>query len=346
MEGLSECKALESNIKRIRVKVIVKKVKDYLKTYSSAGMDISWQETQYLLKARQKIENLNEVRVKELRSDNGTDVAERRNRTLIEAARTMLNSVKLPKQFWGEAVNTACYTQNRSIIVKRHGKTSYDVFRGRSPDISYFHVFGCPVHIHNHMDHLGKFDEKADDGFFLSYSPVAKAFRVFNIRRQEMEEAMMNSLNQGVKLLSALAILNPPEFTEADDHPALNEPDQIESADHFEPIEPQNNVIIKTISDIQPSPIISPSADVILQTHVPQDRWSREKHIELVNIIGEPLTAPAGKSIEDLQKVWEGGRIDELTKGKDDKGKGDKIKVIRVVAESLTRMHDNLCPRG
>ncbi|GKC93991.1 retrovirus-related pol polyprotein from transposon TNT 1-94, partial [Tanacetum coccineum] len=91
----------------------------------------------------------------------------------------MLNSAKLPKQFWGEAVNMACYTQNRSIIRKRHGKTAYDVFRGRSPDISYFHVFGCPVHIHNHIDHLGKFDEKVNDGFFLGYSPVAKAFRQY-----------------------------------------------------------------------------------------------------------------------------------------------------------------------
>ncbi|GJW58665.1 retrovirus-related pol polyprotein from transposon TNT 1-94 [Tanacetum coccineum] len=77
---------------------------------------------------------------------NGVD--ERRNKTLIEAARTMLNSANLPKQFWGEAVNTACYTQNRSIIIKRHGKTSYDVFRGRSPDIISLHVFGCPMHIH------------------------------------------------------------------------------------------------------------------------------------------------------------------------------------------------------
>ncbi|GKF52911.1 retrovirus-related pol polyprotein from transposon TNT 1-94, partial [Tanacetum coccineum] len=151
------------------------------------------------------MENLNEVRVKELRSDNETEfrihkleefcdekgishnfsspcnpeqngVAERRIRTLIKAARTMLNNVKLPKQFWGEAVNTACYTQNISIIVKRHGKTAYDVFRGRSPDISYFHVFGCPVYIYNHRDYLEKFDEKADDGFFLGYSPMSKAF--------------------------------------------------------------------------------------------------------------------------------------------------------------------------
>ncbi|GKD25485.1 retrovirus-related pol polyprotein from transposon TNT 1-94 [Tanacetum coccineum] len=139
------------------------------------------------------IENLNEVKVKELRSDNGTEfrnhrleelcdekgisqnfsapstaekngVAERRNKTLIEASRTMLNSANLPKQFWREAVNTACYTKNKSIIIKRHGKTTYDV------------------------DHLGKFDAKADDRFFLGYSPVAKAFRVFNIRRQEMKE--------------------------------------------------------------------------------------------------------------------------------------------------------------
>ncbi|GKC14168.1 retrovirus-related pol polyprotein from transposon TNT 1-94 [Tanacetum coccineum] len=108
--------------------------------------------------------------------------------TLIKATETMLNSVKLPKQFGGEAVNTACYTQNRSIIVKRHVKKASDMFRGRSPDISYFYVFGCLTHIHNHRDHLGKFDEKADDRFFLGYSPVAKAYRVFNIRRQEMEE--------------------------------------------------------------------------------------------------------------------------------------------------------------
>ncbi|GKE19328.1 retrovirus-related pol polyprotein from transposon TNT 1-94, partial [Tanacetum coccineum] len=87
-----------------------------------------------------------------------------------------------------ETVNSACYTQNRSITVKRHGKTAYDVFKGRSPNISYFYVFGCPVHIHNHRDHLGKFDGKTDDGLFLGYFLVAKEFRVFNIRRQEMEE--------------------------------------------------------------------------------------------------------------------------------------------------------------
>ncbi|GKB15620.1 retrovirus-related pol polyprotein from transposon TNT 1-94 [Tanacetum coccineum] len=82
------------------------------------------------------------------------------------------------------------------IIVKRHEKITYDVSKGRSPDISYFHVFGCPVFIHNYRHHLGKFDEKTDDGFFLGYFPVAKAFRVFNIKRQEMEETYHVTFNE------------------------------------------------------------------------------------------------------------------------------------------------------
>ncbi|GJV12694.1 retrovirus-related pol polyprotein from transposon TNT 1-94 [Tanacetum coccineum] len=135
-------------------------------------------KTCFFAKALPKIENLNEVKVKDLRSDNGTD---------------------------------------------------------------YFYVFGCPVHIHNHRDHLGKFDEKADDRFFLGYSLVAKAFR-------------------------------------ADDHPTLNELDQPELANHRESAKTQDNVIIDPIN-----------------------KWLREKHIKLVNIIGEPLAGITTRSrVRDL----------------------------------------------
>nr|GEW03035.1 copia protein [Tanacetum cinerariifolium] len=120
------------------------------------------------------------------REQNG--VVERKNKTLIEAARTMLIGLMLSMHFWTEAVKIACYTQNRSIIIKRHDKTPYEIFRERIPDIGYFHVFGYPVFIHNHKDHLGKFDAKADDGYFLGYSSVSKAFRVYNTRRQQIEE--------------------------------------------------------------------------------------------------------------------------------------------------------------
>ncbi|GJX08080.1 retrovirus-related pol polyprotein from transposon TNT 1-94 [Tanacetum coccineum] len=104
-------------------------------------------------------------------------IAERKNRNLIEAARTMLNGSVLSKHFWTKAVRIACYTQNRSIIVKIHDRTPYEIFRERILDISYFHVFGCLVFIHNHKDYLGKFDAKADDGYFLGYSFNSKAFR-------------------------------------------------------------------------------------------------------------------------------------------------------------------------
>ncbi|GJZ67748.1 retrovirus-related pol polyprotein from transposon TNT 1-94 [Tanacetum coccineum] len=138
-----------------------------------------------------KMENLNEVRVKELRIDNRTEFRNHKLEEFCDEKGISHLPAPLNKMFWGEAVNSACYIQNRYIIVKRHGKTSYEVFRGRSPHISYFHMFGCHVHIHNHRYHLGKFDAKADDGFFLGYSLVAKPIWVFNIRRQEMEETFV-----------------------------------------------------------------------------------------------------------------------------------------------------------
>ncbi|GJR97605.1 retrovirus-related pol polyprotein from transposon TNT 1-94 [Tanacetum coccineum] len=136
------------------------------------------------------VENKNDVKVKQIRTDNGTEfrnhelesfcdenfsspytheqncVAERRNKTLIEAARTMLNGSVLSKHFWTEAVRIAYYTRNRSII-----------------------------------DHLGKFDAKADNGYFLGYSFVSKAFRVFNTRRQQVEETYHVAFDESMEAI-------------------------------------------------------------------------------------------------------------------------------------------------
>ncbi|GJR93648.1 putative ribonuclease H-like domain-containing protein [Tanacetum coccineum] len=163
------------------------------------------------------IENQSDHKVKTIRSDNGTEfknrimnefcemkgirrefsvartpqqngVAERKNRTLIEAARTMLADSKLPTTFWAEAVNTACYVQNRVLVIKPHNKTPYELFLGRKPALNFMRPFGCPVTILNTLDHLGKFDGKSDDGFFVGYSINSKAFRVFNTRTRFVEE--------------------------------------------------------------------------------------------------------------------------------------------------------------
>ncbi|GJX37844.1 putative ribonuclease H-like domain-containing protein [Tanacetum coccineum] len=114
-------------------------------------------------------------------------VAKRKNRTLIEAARTMLADSLLPTTFWAEAVSTACYVQNRVLVTKPHNKTPYELLHGRPPSISFMRPFGCPVTILNTLDPLGKFDGKADEGFFVGYSINSKAFRVFNIRTEIKE---------------------------------------------------------------------------------------------------------------------------------------------------------------
>ncbi|GJZ29491.1 putative ribonuclease H-like domain-containing protein [Tanacetum coccineum] len=122
------------------------------------------------------------------RTSQQNGVAERRNRTLIEADRTMLADFKLPTTFWAETVNTACYVQNRVLVVKPHNKIPCELFNGRIPTLSFMRPFGCPVTILNTIDHLGKFNGKADEGFFVGYSVKSKTFRVFNSKTRIVEE--------------------------------------------------------------------------------------------------------------------------------------------------------------
>ncbi|KAJ9539297.1 hypothetical protein OSB04_032030 [Centaurea solstitialis] len=167
----SPCSACEKG-KQTRASFKSKQV-FFLRSKSDASQEI----INFIL----QMEKYNQITVRSLRSDHDTEfknnvlddflvskgisqnfssvrtpqqngVAERRNRTLIEAARSMLIEARLPLQFWAEAVNTACYTQNR--------------------------------------DNLGKFDAKADDGFLVGYSTVSKAYRIFNKCRQTLEETI------------------------------------------------------------------------------------------------------------------------------------------------------------
>nr|GEU71474.1 putative ribonuclease H-like domain-containing protein [Tanacetum cinerariifolium] len=131
------------------------------------------------------IKNELSLKAKIIRSDNGTKfknqdlnqfcgmkgikrefsvqngIAERKNRTLIEAARTMLADSLLPIPFWAEAVNTACYVQNKALVTKPHNKTSYELLLGRTPSIGFMRPFGCPVTIFNTLDPL---DPQNTDG--------------------------------------------------------------------------------------------------------------------------------------------------------------------------------------
>ncbi|GJV24443.1 integrase, catalytic region, zinc finger, CCHC-type containing protein [Tanacetum coccineum] len=122
--------------------------------------------------------------------DQQNGVVERRNHTLVEAARTMLIFSRLPEFLWAKAVATACFTQNRSIINTRHNKTPYKLLRGRKPNVEYFHVFGSLCYPTNDHDDLGKMKPKADIGVFIGYSKTSRGFRIYNHRTKRIMETI------------------------------------------------------------------------------------------------------------------------------------------------------------
>jgi transposase InsO family protein len=149
------------------------------------------------------------LRIKKIRSDNGTDfknsqievfleeegikhefsssytpqqngVVERKNRTLLDMARTMLDEYKTPDQFWAEAINTVCYSINRLYLHRILKKTSYELLIGKKHNVSYFRVFGSICSIFIKRCRNSKFAPKAVEGFLLGYDSNTWAYKVFS----------------------------------------------------------------------------------------------------------------------------------------------------------------------
>nr|GEW20480.1 retrovirus-related Pol polyprotein from transposon TNT 1-94 [Tanacetum cinerariifolium] len=129
-------------------------------------------------------------------------VFERHNRTLVEAARTMLIFSRLPKFIWAEAVATACFTQNRSIIHTRYNKTPYELLPGRKPNVEYFHVFGSLCYPTNDRDFLGKMKPKAYIGVFIAHNssdpaPTCQTMASVQISSDPAPECQAMALEHG-----------------------------------------------------------------------------------------------------------------------------------------------------
>nr|GEU63359.1 retrovirus-related Pol polyprotein from transposon TNT 1-94 [Tanacetum cinerariifolium] len=137
---------------------------------------------------------------------------ERRNRTLVEAARTMLIFSLAPLFLWAEAIATACFTQNRSIIHRRFNKTPYELINGRKSDISFLHVFRALCYPKNDREDLGKLGAKGDIGFFIGYSADSCAYR-FKPRLQSMTSGQISS---GLDLTYALSTITTQQPTEGE----------------------------------------------------------------------------------------------------------------------------------
>ncbi|GKA07135.1 putative ribonuclease H-like domain-containing protein [Tanacetum coccineum] len=151
------------------------------------------------------IENLVDLKVKfsVARTPQQNEVTERMNMTLIKAAKTMLADSKISTTFWAEVVNTACYVQNRVLVVKPHNKTPYKLFHGRTPTLSFMRPFGCPVTILNTIDHLGKFDGKADEVSLFSEEYINtvryNSLDVFAIQKKWLMQLQARKKTEPVK---------------------------------------------------------------------------------------------------------------------------------------------------
>nr|GFB89129.1 retrovirus-related Pol polyprotein from transposon TNT 1-94 [Tanacetum cinerariifolium] len=126
-------------------------------------------------------------------------ITERKNMTLIEATKTMLKDSLLPIPFWDEAVNTACYVQNRVLVTKPYNKTPYEFLLGRTPSIGFMRPFGYSVTILNTLDPLGKFNGKADEGFLVGYSSMN--YQPVTVRNQPNPSADSQNTDSDAKEL-------------------------------------------------------------------------------------------------------------------------------------------------
>ncbi|KAK1654085.1 hypothetical protein QYE76_071890 [Lolium multiflorum] len=156
-----------------------------------------------------KAQRMYESEIKAIRTDNGTEfknytmqefvddegikhefsapytpqqngVVERKNRTIIEMARTMLSEFNSPHNFWGEAISTAVHYSNRLFLRPLHNKTPYELLTGNKPNVMYIRVFGCKCLVKNNKGKLGKFETRTIEGIFVGYAENSHAYRYYN----------------------------------------------------------------------------------------------------------------------------------------------------------------------
>ncbi|WVZ80272.1 hypothetical protein U9M48_027763 [Paspalum notatum var. saurae] len=123
-------------------------------------------------------------------------VVERKNRTLVEMAWTMLDEHRTPRRFWAEAVNTACYIANGIFLRAFLGKTSYELRFGRQPSVKHLRVFGCRCFVLKKAGHLDKFESRCLYGIFLGYASSSRAFCVWILEAKQVVETCKVSLDE------------------------------------------------------------------------------------------------------------------------------------------------------
>nr|GEU95186.1 hypothetical protein [Tanacetum cinerariifolium] len=252
-------------------------------------------------------------------------IVERQNRTLVEAARTMLSASKLPLFFWAEAIATACYTQNRSIIIPTHDKTAYHIINDRKPSIKHLHIFGCICYITRDGEHLDKMKEKGDLCILASFLNDKRRkhdnqeeeehlqddefTNPFCVSVQEVAEASSHNIGN-----SNVPTLNQPQVSEYQwmkDHPleqVCGNPSKPVQTRRQLATDPEMCMFALTVNTAKPKNIKEALAD---------SAWIEAMQEELHQFdrlqVWELVDKPFGKTVIRLKWLWKNKKDEDQT---------------------------------
>nr|GEZ84202.1 hypothetical protein [Tanacetum cinerariifolium] len=242
------------------------------------------------------------------RTHEQNDVVERRNRTLVEAARTILSAAKVPLFFWAEAIATACFTQNRSLVIPRHEKTPYQIINNRKPSVKFFYIFGSLCCIVRDGENLDKMKEKGDECIFVGYSTQSRANRVFNKRTRVIMESIHVNFNELPQMASDHDNSNPAPkcqrmaLEHASLSPAIQRQANVPQADRTVTMSNELDLLFSLMFDELPMDLLKLCLSLPLETssrHVDssnmhtfyqrypsEHRWTKDHSLE--QVIGNP----------------------------------------------------------
>nr|GEV63984.1 putative ribonuclease H-like domain-containing protein [Tanacetum cinerariifolium] len=213
-------------------------------------------------------------------------VVERRNRTLVKAARTMMIFSKASMFLWVEVVATTCYTQNRSLIHTHHHKTPYELVHNKKPNLTFFRVFGALCYPTNDSEDLGKLQPIADTGIYVGYAPSMKGYRIYNKRTRRIMETIHASYQiRFMQLLmhpptnKELEILFQPMFDEYLEPPRAKRPVPPAQAEQA-PVNSSGTPLSTTIDHDASTLSISPSSSALQSLSLHQGVATEPNYME------------------------------------------------------------------
>nr|GFA71657.1 retrovirus-related Pol polyprotein from transposon TNT 1-94 [Tanacetum cinerariifolium] len=191
----------------------------------------------------------------------------------------MLIYAQAPLFLWAEAVATACFTQNRSIIRLRHGKTPYELLHSKLPNLSFFHVFGALCYPTNDSENLGKLQPKANIGIFIGYAPTKKAFRIYNRRTRRIVETIHVDFDE-LTAMESEQRSSGPELNEMTPGTIMIPPVHVDSTGF-----PSST----TVDQDAPSPSKTHTITEIQSSIIPQDVGDDNLDMEVTHMGNDPL---------------------------------------------------------